>query len=71
MLDEDVGVTTVVEVLEGVIALEENVASGSVVVGATEEKSGEFEVVDPEVRQRGVPLLSLKQVSPVASSTRQ
>ena len=49
MLDEDVGVTTVVEVLEGVIALEENVASGSVVVGATEEKSGEFEVVDPEV----------------------
>jgi len=65
------GVTTVVDVLKGVIALEENVADGGVAVGDGEEDAGEVVVWDPEVRQRGLPLLSLEQVSPVASNTQQ
>jgi hypothetical protein len=40
-------------------------------VGDGEEDAGEVVVWDPEVRQRGLPLLSLEQVSPVASNTQQ
>jgi hypothetical protein len=70
-LEVTAGVTTVVEVLKGVITLEENVADGGVAADDGEEDAGEVVILDPEVWQRGLPLLSLEQVSPVASNTQQ